>query len=115
MTPTSGSHAFRVRHRSHHSRSLRFHNLYRQYLATRLLDYRSNVGEALFREKEHMDLSSVPPFTDPAAELTPAFWHNVTNLFENSDSASKGTLRVERGDLESSLAQVIARLRKFAA
>jgi len=27
-----------------------------------------------------------PPLTDPAAELTPAFWHNVTVAFENDSS-----------------------------
>jgi sphingomyelin phosphodiesterase len=28
-----------------------------------------------------------PPLTDPAAELTPAFWHNVTVAFETNDDA----------------------------
>ena len=28
-----------------------------------------------------------PPLTDPTAELTPAFWHNVTVAFENDDTA----------------------------
>jgi sphingomyelin phosphodiesterase len=27
-----------------------------------------------------------PPVTDPAAELTPAFWHNVTTVFQNDDT-----------------------------
>ncbi|RFU32817.1 hypothetical protein B7463_g3493, partial [Scytalidium lignicola] len=27
-----------------------------------------------------------PPQTDPTAELTPAFWHNVTEAFQNNDS-----------------------------
>ena len=26
-----------------------------------------------------------PPLTDPTAELTPAFWHNVSVAFENDD------------------------------
>ncbi|KAH8814819.1 putative acid sphingomyelinase [Xylogone sp. PMI_703] len=26
-----------------------------------------------------------PPLVDPAAELTPAFWHNVTEAFQNND------------------------------
>ena len=27
-----------------------------------------------------------PPHTDPTAELTPAFWHNVTDLFAKNDT-----------------------------
>jgi sphingomyelin phosphodiesterase len=28
-----------------------------------------------------------PPLTDPAAELTPAFWHNLTEVFQNNQTA----------------------------
>ncbi|CRG86965.1 sphingomyelin phosphodiesterase [Talaromyces islandicus] len=31
-----------------------------------------------------------PPVTDPSAELTPAFWHNVTAVFETNDAAFQG-------------------------
>jgi len=44
-----------------------------------------------------------PPVTDPAAELTPAFWHNVTALFESDDSVFQTYIdRKQRGyDYES--------------
>ena len=39
-----------------------------------------------YSAKEAYGSLLTPPVTDPAAELTPAFWHNVTVLFENNDS-----------------------------
>lgn len=48
------------------------------------------VWEKYYSAKETYGSILNPSVTDPAAELTPAFWHNVTNLFQSSDSAFQG-------------------------
>jgi len=43
------------------------------------------VWEELYSVKEAYGSLLTPPVTDASAELTPAFWHNLTVLFENDD------------------------------
>jgi len=53
-------------------------------------DYQSSSGptwKKLYSAKATYGALLTPPLTDPAAELTPAFWHNVTVAFENNDAA----------------------------
>ena len=42
--------------------------------------------EVLYSAKDTYGSLLDPPVTDTTAELTPAFWHNVTVLFENNDA-----------------------------
>jgi sphingomyelin phosphodiesterase len=42
--------------------------------------------ELLYSVKETYGPLVSPPVTDPSAELTPAFWHSLTDLFESDDS-----------------------------
>ncbi|PYI31975.1 acid sphingomyelinase [Aspergillus indologenus CBS 114.80] len=44
------------------------------------------VWEKYYSVKETYGALLDPPVTDSAAELTPAFWHNVTALFESDDA-----------------------------
>jgi sphingomyelin phosphodiesterase len=51
-----------------------------------------------YSAKETYGSILTPSVTDPAAELTPAFWHNVTALFQSCDSAFQGYIaRKTRG------------------
>jgi sphingomyelin phosphodiesterase len=43
------------------------------------------IWEELYSVKEAYGSLLDPPVTDASAELTPAFWHNLTVLFENDD------------------------------
>jgi sphingomyelin phosphodiesterase len=40
----------------------------------------------LYSVKETYGPLVSPPVTDPTAELTPAFWHSLTSLFESDDA-----------------------------
>jgi len=42
--------------------------------------------ELLYSVKQTYGPLVTPPVTDPAAELTPAFWHSLTQLFETNDA-----------------------------
>ena len=45
------------------------------------------IWQKYYSAKETYGPLVTPPLTDPTAELTPAFWHNVTVAFENDDVA----------------------------
>lgn len=45
------------------------------------------VWERYYSAKEEYGPLVDPPLTCPSAELTPAFWHNVTKAFETNDAA----------------------------
>ncbi|PWY91733.1 acid sphingomyelinase [Aspergillus sclerotioniger CBS 115572] len=85
MTPTSGNPAFRV----YSVDPVTFGVL-------DFTEYITNMSSPTYQEKptwekyysakEAYGSLLDPPVTDSAAELTPAFWHNVTVLLENDDS-----------------------------
>jgi sphingomyelin phosphodiesterase len=43
------------------------------------------IWEELYSVKDAYGRLVSPPVTDPSAELTPAFWHDLTVLFESND------------------------------
>jgi sphingomyelin phosphodiesterase len=86
MTPTSGSPSFRT----YSIDPVTFGVLdYTEYIAD--MDdptfQSAPTWKKYYSAKEAYGTLLTPPVTDPAAELTPAFWHNITELFENDDAA----------------------------
>ncbi|PYH96613.1 acid sphingomyelinase [Aspergillus ellipticus CBS 707.79] len=85
MTPTSGNPAFRV----YSVDPVTFGILdFTEYITNMSSPtYQENpTWEKYYSAKEAYGSLLDPPVTDSAAELTPAFWHNVTALFEDDDS-----------------------------
>jgi sphingomyelin phosphodiesterase len=63
-------------------------------------DYQTTgpVWEKYYSAKEEYGPLVSPPVTDPAAELTPGFWHDVTVAFEtNNDAFQAYIARKSRG------------------
>jgi sphingomyelin phosphodiesterase len=85
LTPTSGNPTFRVYSVDPVTFAILDYTVYYTNLSSPT--YQSNpVWEKLYSVKEAYGSLLTPPYTDPTAELTPAFWHNVTVLFENDDA-----------------------------
>lgn len=85
MTPTSGNPAFRV----YSVDPVTFGVLdFTEYITNMSSStYQTKpTWQKYYSAKETYGSLLDPPVTDSAAELTPAFWHNVTVLFENDDS-----------------------------
>ncbi|KFY10317.1 hypothetical protein V491_07711 [Pseudogymnoascus sp. VKM F-3775] len=84
MTPTSGSPTFRVYTVDPVT-----------YGILDFIDYTTDITAdklswtKYYSAKEAYGPLLTPPVTDTAAELTPAFWHNVTTLFETNEAAFK--------------------------
>ncbi|GAM83788.1 hypothetical protein ANO11243_017780 [Dothideomycetidae sp. 11243] len=85
MTPTSGPPAFRV----YDIDPVTFGVLdFTVYIAN-ISDpaYQSGpVWQKYYSAKETYGPLANPPVTDPAAELTPGFWHSVTDAFNSNDA-----------------------------
>jgi sphingomyelin phosphodiesterase len=85
LTPTSGNPTFRVYSVDPVTFAILDYTVY--YTDMSSPTYQSGpVWEKLYSVKEAYGSLLTPPYTDPTAELTPAFWHNVTVLFENDDA-----------------------------
>lgn len=85
LTPTSGNPTFRVYSVDPVTFAVLDYTVYYTNLSSPT--YQGGpVWEKLYSVKEAYGSLLTPPYTDPAAELTPAFWHNVTVLFENDDA-----------------------------
>ncbi|GFG18793.1 hypothetical protein IFM5058_09370 [Aspergillus udagawae] len=85
LTPTSGNPTFRV----YSVDPVTFGVLdYTVYIANMSSStYQSKpTWQKYYSIKEVYGSLLSPPVTDSASELTPAFWHNVTALFESDDS-----------------------------
>nr|POE49207.1 sphingomyelin phosphodiesterase 1 [Quercus suber] len=86
MTPTSGSPAFR----SYSVDPVTFNILdFTEYIANISAPQfqQTPVWTKYYSAKAAYGSLLSPPITDPAAELSPAFWHNVTKVFEANDTA----------------------------
>ncbi|PMD54294.1 sphingomyelin phosphodiesterase [Hyaloscypha bicolor E] len=84
LTPTSGNPTFRVYSVDPVTFAILDYTVY--YANISSPTYQSGpVWEKLYSVKEAYGSLLTPPYTDATAELTPAFWHNVTVLFENDD------------------------------
>jgi sphingomyelin phosphodiesterase len=98
LTPTSGNPTFRV----YSVDPVTFGVLdYTVYYANMSLPHYQSQGptwEKYYSVKETYGLLLSLPYTDPSAELTPAFWHNVTQLFIDDDAIFQDYIaRKQRG------------------
>jgi sphingomyelin phosphodiesterase len=83
LTPTSGSPSFRV----YSVDPVTFGILdFTEYI-TDINTPGDPVWTEYYSAKATYGALLTPPLTDPTAELTPAFWHNVTQVFETDDPA----------------------------
>ncbi|KAJ5666024.1 acid sphingomyelinase [Penicillium maclennaniae] len=85
LTPTSGNPTFRV----YSVDPVTFGVLDFEVYIANMSDpnYQTKpIWEKYYSAKEVYGSLLTPPVTDSSAELTPAFWHNVTALFENDDA-----------------------------
>jgi sphingomyelin phosphodiesterase len=93
LTPSSGMPSFRV----YDVDPVTFGVLdVTQYMADmRSPDFQTTgpVWKKFYSAKEVYGSAVEPPVTDPAAELTPGFWHNVTEAFEADDALFHDFLR----------------------
>lgn len=84
LTPTSGNPTFRVYSVDPVTFAILDYIVY--YTNISSPTYQDGpVWEKLYSVKEAYGSLLTPPVTDPAAELTPEFWHDVTELFESDD------------------------------
>lgn len=97
MTPTSGPPAFRV----YSVDPVTFGVLDIETYIANISDpsYQTEpLWQKYYSAKEAYGPLVTPPLTDPTAELTPAFWHNVTAAFVMDDAAFQGYIaRKSRG------------------
>jgi len=84
LTPTSGNPTFRVYSVDPVTFGILDYTVY--YTNISSPTYQSGpVWEKLYSVKETYGSLVFPAVTDAAAELTPAFWHDLTTAFENAD------------------------------
>lgn len=84
LTPTSGNPTFRVYSVDPVTFAILDYTVYYTNISSPTYQI-SPAWKKLYSVKETYGSLLSPPITDAAAELTPAFWHNVTELFENND------------------------------
>jgi sphingomyelin phosphodiesterase len=89
LTPTSGNPTFRVYTVDPATFGVLGYNVY--YAIMSLPDYQIQgpIWEKYYSVKDTYGRLLNPPCVDPAAELSPAFWHNVTQLFVDNDAVFK--------------------------
>lgn len=84
LTPTSGNPAFRVYSVDPVTFGILDYTSY--YANISSPTYQSGpTWEKLYSVKEAYGSLLTPPVTNASAELTPAVWHNITQLFEDDD------------------------------
>ncbi|KAK2603211.1 hypothetical protein N8I77_009685 [Diaporthe amygdali] len=84
LTPTSGNPTFRVYDVDPVTFGVLDYTVYYANLSSPTYQTDGPAWEVLYSVKEAY--GSLLGYTDPAAELTPAFWHNLTELFETDDT-----------------------------
>lgn len=90
MTPTSGSPAFRVYTIDPVTYGVLDVTTYIANLSDPSYQTTGPVWTEYYSAKATYGSLVTPPLTDPAAELTPAFWHNLTTVFETNATAFQG-------------------------
>ncbi|KXJ88155.1 calcineurin-like phosphoesterase [Microdochium bolleyi] len=83
LTPTSGNPTFRVYDVDPVTHGILDMHVYYANLSDPSYQASGPRWELLYSVKD--TYGTRLGYTDPSAELTPAFWHNVTALFENND------------------------------
>ena len=86
LTPTSGHPAFRVYDVDPVTGGVLDYTQYFANMSSPSYQTDGPTWAKLYSAKELYGAALAPPVTDPAAELTPAFWHNVTEAFESNDA-----------------------------
>jgi sphingomyelin phosphodiesterase len=87
MTPTSGHPAFRVYSIDPVTYGVLDVETYIANLSNPAYQTTGPVWTKYYSAKAEYGPLVNPPLTDPSAELTPAFWHNVTTVFETNNNA----------------------------
>jgi sphingomyelin phosphodiesterase len=82
LTPTSGPPAFRIYDIDPVTFAVLDYTVYTANISTET----NPEWTKYYSAKESYGSLLSPPLTDPTAELTPAFWHNVTALMETDNS-----------------------------
>ncbi|KAK2603473.1 hypothetical protein QQS21_004333 [Conoideocrella luteorostrata] len=86
LTPTSGMPSFRVYSVDPDTFAVLDHTTYMADMTNPAFQTTGPVWTKFYSAKEAYGPAVSPPLTDPKAELTPAFWHSVTEAFERDDS-----------------------------
>jgi sphingomyelin phosphodiesterase len=84
LTPTSGNPTFRVYDVDPVTFGILDYTVYYTNLSSPTYQTEGPTWQALYSVKDAY--GSLLNYTDPAAELTPSFWHNLTELFESNDA-----------------------------
>ncbi|KAL7937255.1 Metallo-dependent phosphatase-like protein [Trichoderma chlorosporum] len=87
LTPTSGMPSFRVYDVDPETFGVLDSTTYIADMTNADFQTTGPVWTKLYSAKETYGSQLSPPVTDPTVELTPAFWHNVTDLFEANSNA----------------------------
>ncbi|KAI9657708.1 MAG: hypothetical protein M1821_002884 [Bathelium mastoideum] len=85
LTPTSGNPTFRVYSVDPVTFAILDYSVYYTNISSPAYQ-EGPTWELLYSVKDAYGSLLSPPVTESSAELTPAFWHNVTVLFENDDA-----------------------------
>lgn len=83
LTPTSGMPSFRVYDVDPVTFAVLDATTYIADMASEAFQTTGPVWKKYYSAKEAYGPAVDPPLTDPKAELTPAFWHNVSEAFES--------------------------------
>ncbi|PHH89254.1 hypothetical protein CDD83_6421 [Cordyceps sp. RAO-2017] len=84
LTPTAGMPSFRVYEVDPVTFGVLDSITYIADMSNKDYQTKGPVWTKLYSAKEAYGKALKPPVTDPKAELTPAFWHRVTEAFENN-------------------------------
>lgn len=98
MTPTSGYPAFQVYSVDPVTFGILDVTTYIANMTITGVQTSAPVWQEYYSAKATYGPLVTPPITDASAELTPAFWHNLTAVFETDDTAFDGyNARTSRG------------------
>jgi sphingomyelin phosphodiesterase len=85
VTPTSGNPTFRVYDLDPKTLAILDYTVYITNISSPTYQTLVPVWEKYYSAKEAYGALVTPPLTDPTAELSPQFWHNVTIVPEEDD------------------------------
>ncbi|UNI18800.1 Sphingomyelin phosphodiesterase [Purpureocillium takamizusanense] len=86
LTPTSGMPSFRVYDVDPDTFAVLDATTYTADMTDPAFQTAGPVWKKYYSAKEAYGKAASPPVTDPAAELTPSFWHQVTEAFERDQA-----------------------------
>lgn len=86
LTPSSGNPSFRVYDVDPETWAVLDYTVYVANMSAPGYQQKGPVWERYYGVKEAYGALLDPPYTESSLDLTPAFWHNVSVLFENDDA-----------------------------